>query len=280
MSTLSPSNSSSNIQGIPEKRDSKVIKAAAYWNNYIGEVTSKSKPPSNPKLMDKPKKIISAGIGERGLKELTSAFEQGKSNQQEDKFTLTRRNSKKLSVDSCNPGLRVNDAKSVFERKFQQTETPRLTRRASSTLERPSMSHTKDKSDMNFESGEGMLSVSKSDSPATRLDQQTSKSNSPPLQKEVSTKLENVIQSVTEPHPHQSKEDNFTDTKKQSEQAEKSLLEPTVTEQLVPKVIKKNEIKEKQPIKETNLKPKVEPASDSSPKPSTSPKPKVKKETL
>jgi hypothetical protein len=139
-STLSPSSSGSNIDSSKknsDKRDSKVIKAAAYWNNYIGEVTSKSKPPSNPKAYEKPKKIVSAGIGERGLKELTSAFEQGKPIQPEDKFTILRRNSKKMSIESCNPGLRVNDAKSVFEKKFQPIETPRLVRRASSSLEKP-----------------------------------------------------------------------------------------------------------------------------------------------
>ena len=139
-STISPANSSSSVNQKKgtEKRDSKVIKAAAYWNNYIGEVTSKARPPSNVKQLDKPKKIVTAGIGERGLKELTNAFEQGKPMVQEEKITLMRRNSKKMNVEPCNPGLRVNDAKSVFEKKFQQPiETPRLTRRGSSTLDKP-----------------------------------------------------------------------------------------------------------------------------------------------
>ncbi len=48
----------------PEKRDSKVIKAAQYWNNYIGEVLTKNKPPENPKSLEKPKKIVSAGVGQ------------------------------------------------------------------------------------------------------------------------------------------------------------------------------------------------------------------------
>ena len=192
-STLSPSSSNSNVNGSskrgPEKRDSKVIKAAAYWNNYIGEVTSKAKPPSNPKTMDKPKKIISAGIGERGLKELTSAFEQGKPiQQQEDKYTLTRRNSKKLNVESCNPGLRVNDAKSVFEKKFQQSETPRVSRRASSSLEKPRFNQTRDenmKTNPDSENSDGTLSPSKSDSPLKQSNVEeaeisTAKSKSPP----------------------------------------------------------------------------------------------------
>merc|ERR1719158_2560398 len=45
-----------------------------------------------------------------------------------------------MSVESCNPGLRVNDAKSHFEKKAalqQPAETPRMTRRASGTLEKP-----------------------------------------------------------------------------------------------------------------------------------------------
>ena len=144
-STISTSNSNSKVDDpskkAGEKRDSKVIKAAAFWNNYIGEVNSK--PPSNPKLLDKPKKITSAGIGERGLKELTSAFEKGKPQQQDDKHSLHRRNSKKTNVESCNPGLRVHDAKSVFEKMIQQPPeaTPRMARRASSSLD-------KSKSDM------------------------------------------------------------------------------------------------------------------------------------
>ena len=146
-STISPANSSSSVNQKKgtEKRDSKVIKAAAYWNNYIGEVTSKARPPSNVKQLDKPKKIVSAGIGERGLKELTNAFEQGKPMVQEEKITLMRRNSKKMNVETCNPGLRVNDAKSVFEKKFQQPiETPRLTRRGSSTLDKPRYGQPRD----------------------------------------------------------------------------------------------------------------------------------------
>jgi hypothetical protein len=41
-----------------------VIKAAQYWNNYIGEVLTKNKPPENPKSLEKPKKIVSAGVGQ------------------------------------------------------------------------------------------------------------------------------------------------------------------------------------------------------------------------
>ena len=138
LALLSPSNSNSNIPGTPDKRDSKVIKAAAYWNNFIGEVTAKSRPPSNPKMMDKPKKIVSAGIGERGLKELTTAFEAGKPIDKDDKYTIIRRNSKKNTVEPCKPGLRVNEAKSQFEKKFAVPEpspTPSMRRRASGSLE-------------------------------------------------------------------------------------------------------------------------------------------------
>merc|ERR1719410_1458615 len=97
--------------------------------------------PSNPKLMDKPKKIVSAGIGERGLKDLTTAFESGKPIDKDDKYTIIRRNSKKGNVESCNPGLRVNEAKSQFEKKFMQqaepSPTPSMRRRASGTLDKP-----------------------------------------------------------------------------------------------------------------------------------------------
>jgi len=70
LATLSPSNSGGNIDpdSKEKSRDSKVIKAAAYWNNYIGEVKSKARPPANPKLMEKPKKIVSAGIGQKLLR--------------------------------------------------------------------------------------------------------------------------------------------------------------------------------------------------------------------
>ena len=81
-------------------------KAAQYWNNYIGEVISKSKPvhPDSVKSLvcllfsllvfiyllfylsnfllqnifisqEKPKKITSAGVGPRGLSALKSTFE-------------------------------------------------------------------------------------------------------------------------------------------------------------------------------------------------------------
>ena len=95
-----------------------------------------------PKATDKPKKIISAGIGEKGLKELTNAFETGKPIEPNDKFTLMRRNSKKISVDNCQPGLRVNDAKSVFEKK-NMPETPRVYRRSSVSSEKSKNSGSK-----------------------------------------------------------------------------------------------------------------------------------------
>ena len=104
----------------PDKRDSKVIKAAQYWNNYIGEVLVKNKPPENPKSLEKPKKIVSAGVGPKGYNELKNTFEQG----------LQRRNSKKIAVDSCLPGLRVTDALSAFEKK-NQPPTPVIYRKNS-----------------------------------------------------------------------------------------------------------------------------------------------------
>merc|ERR1719266_941876 len=74
---------------------------------------------------------------------MTKAFESGKPITEGDKFTLLRRNSK-MSVESINPGLRVNDAKSHFEKKAalqQPIETPRMTRRASGSLETPRTPH-------------------------------------------------------------------------------------------------------------------------------------------
>ena len=129
----------------PEKRDnrdSKVIKAAAYWNTFIGEVMDKKKPPDNVKSLEKPKKIVSAGVGPRGMENLKSAFEQNKLNQNVEEQSnvsnnsngaMQRRNSRKMApVEGCVPGLKVTDAKSVFEIKAQQTPTPVLYRRNSS----------------------------------------------------------------------------------------------------------------------------------------------------
>jgi len=117
---LSPLSPSSTSLTRPEKRDSKVIKAAQYWNNYIGEVLVKNKPPENPKSLEKPKKIVSAGVGQKGYNDLKNTFEQG--------GNLQRRNSKKMTLDSCLPGLRVTDAKSAFERK-NQPPTPVIYRK-------------------------------------------------------------------------------------------------------------------------------------------------------
>ena len=272
-STLSPSSSGSTLDSNgkkgPEKRDSKVIKAAAYWNNYIGEVTSKAKPPSNPKMMDKPKKIISAGIGERGLKELTSAFEQGKSIQPEDKFTLLRRNSKKSNVDSCNPGLRVNDAKSVFEKKFQQTETPRLTRRGSSSLEKPKWGQPKEsnlKSNQENYNSDGGISPSKS----TDSEKSDRKESS---QKVVEISPESVAAKLQISEPSSTKEKKVETKKEQT-------LTPAVETITKIREDTKNNIPtdDSKPISEGGLKPSN--PTTAQPKPPTSPKPKVKKEDL
>jgi hypothetical protein len=126
----------------PEKRDnrdSKVIKAAQYWNNYIGEVLDKKKPPENVKSLEKPKKITSAGVGPKGYNDLKSAFEHARLAKTDEQTTTTtnfpgmqRRNSRKLTIDGCTPGLKVNDAKSVFELKNQPPTTPVIFRRNSS----------------------------------------------------------------------------------------------------------------------------------------------------
>ena len=133
----------------PEKRDnrdSKVIKAASYWNNYIGEVLDKKKPPENLKSLEKPKKISSAGIGNKGYNDIKSAFEFNKSGNPLSKTPeessssniagtfggMQRRNSRKIPVEGCNPGLKVSDAKSAFEQKTQPA-TPVIFRRNSST---------------------------------------------------------------------------------------------------------------------------------------------------
>lgn len=119
---------------LAENRDSKVIKAAAFWNNYIGEVISKAKPPDKEavRTLDKPKKIVSAGVGSRGLNDLKNRYENPKPKKiEEDKLAINRRNSKKLNLEGCSPGLKVNDAKSVFETKSQPPPTPSLFRRNS-----------------------------------------------------------------------------------------------------------------------------------------------------
>ena len=144
----------------PEKRDnrdSKVFKAAAYWNNHVSEVMEKKKLPDNVKSLEKPKKITSAGVGPRGYENLKSAFEQNRLNNNNSNGTnlanpddvnnnnngnnivsanggiMQRRNSRKIApVEGCTPGLKVTDAKSVFEMKSQQSPTPVLYRRNSS----------------------------------------------------------------------------------------------------------------------------------------------------
>ena len=132
LDSCSPGHSGTSLNKPGEKRDSKVIKAAAYWNNYIGEVIQKSKPPDNVKDMDKPKKIVSAGVGPRGMDHLKNTFESKKAPKTSDeKLAIMRRNSKKLNLEGCTPGLRVNDAKSVFETKSQPPATPTILRRNS-----------------------------------------------------------------------------------------------------------------------------------------------------
>jgi hypothetical protein len=256
MSTLSPSSSGSNIGPQEKSRDSKVIKAAAYWNNYIGEEGRKARPPANPKTMEKPRKIVSAGIGENAMKDMTKAFEAGKPITEGDKFTLLRRNSKKMSVESCNPGLRVNDAKSHFEKKaalsLQQTaETPRMTRRASGTLEKPKSSRD--------ESGTKSLlepspAVSKSPSP--------SKSESVLVPTKTKSKSKSPTPKTEPVH--------VPDLKKEAEPRPKSEVVRNAV--AVPP--------SQQPLEpEGSLKPQVEPVLIQ-PKPPTSPKPKVRKEEL
>ena len=133
LQSSSPGGSSSSIQK-PNQRDSKVIKAAQYWNNFIGDMGTKTKPVETTKIVEKPKKITSAGVGQKGYNNLKEAFEQ--KNKKEpvvapEKFGIQRRNSKKLSIDGCQPGLRVNDALSVFESKNNQPSTPVIYRRNS-----------------------------------------------------------------------------------------------------------------------------------------------------
>ncbi len=115
--------------------ESKVGKAAQFWNNYIGDVIKKSKPPENVKSLEKPKKIVSAGVGSRGMNDLKKAFEGGKGvnskRTQDEKLAIMRRNSKKLNLEGCTPGLKVTDAKSVFESKKLQPTTPAILRRNS-----------------------------------------------------------------------------------------------------------------------------------------------------
>ena len=147
LSTASPNNSGAGIhqqaQQAPkpgEKRDSKVIKAAQYWNNFIGEVMVKNKPPENPKNLEKPRKITSAGVGQKGYNDLKTAFEKKHqqthaneaNNGNEKSGGFQRRNSKKMVVEGCQPGLRVTDAKNVFEMK-NQPSTPVIYRRNSVT---------------------------------------------------------------------------------------------------------------------------------------------------
>ena len=275
-STLSPSSSGSNVETVakkgPDKRDSKVIKAAAYWNNYIGEVKSKSKPPSNPKMMEKPKKITSAGIGERGLKELTSAFEHGKPIQNDDKFTILRRNSKKMNVESCNPGLRVNDAKSVFEKKFQQTEqTPRLGRRASSTLEKPKLNQSKDNILSDFAgNNKTECEIVSPQNPTIEVPKKSkskSKSKSPlPVSdpKKITPKDEKHDLHLKCTLETKSSEKEFVNVEK-----DKTPIPNVVATTLPPKDSKEVD---------KNLKPEI--PTQPQPKPPTSPKPKVKKEDL
>jgi len=269
MSTLSPSNSSSNVQGIPEKRDSKVIKAAAYWNNYIGEVTSKAKPPSNPKSMEKPKKIVSAGIGEKGLRELTSAFETGKPIDKDDKLTLMRRNSKKMSVETCNPGLRVNDAKSHFEKKFQQPpETPRMTRRASGSLEKPRWGA---REDSNGKSSDTSKSPSPTKSEKTMSlpqplpkSKSTSKSERPgEIDSEILSKTEETIDS-------KSQKEVVRNTVVNDSKKPPCLSEP----QQVGNEAVLNQVTEASASSNSLA------VAKDQPKPPTSPKPKVRKEEL
>uniref|UniRef100_A0A0K2VA38 Protein kinase domain-containing protein n=2 Tax=Lepeophtheirus salmonis TaxID=72036 RepID=A0A0K2VA38_LEPSM len=107
-----------------ENRDSKVIKAAQYWNNFIGDVISKSKSSDGAKGQPKPKKIVSAGVGLKGMNELKTTFENSKE-------PTEKRSARKSSVGGCNPGLKVTDAKNVFEIKAQQPPTPVIYRRNS-----------------------------------------------------------------------------------------------------------------------------------------------------
>ena len=260
MAQLSPSNSGSNIGPQDKSRDSKVNKAAQYWNNYIGEVKSKSRPPANPKLMEKPKKITSAGIGENALKDMQKAFESGKPITDGDKFTLLRRNSKKISaVESCNPGLRVNDAKSHFEKKaaqLQPVETPRMTRRASGTLDKPKLSRE-----------EGGTKSLLEPSPANA--QMSSKSPSPQDNIIVPSKSRSKSKSPA------SKTENIADPKKEAEvKAEPVVQRNTIVPISPPSII------EPEVVQKPHLELAVSKELPDLPKPPTSPKPKVRKEEL
>ena len=95
-------------------------------------------------MQEKPKKITSAGVGPRGLSALKSTFENKNSSskkgkvESEERAPITRRNSKKLQLEGCTPGLRVNDAASVFEKKAAQPPTPSIFRRNSTNSNSPS----------------------------------------------------------------------------------------------------------------------------------------------
>jgi hypothetical protein len=138
---------------LSKEKESKVTKAAQYWNNYIGEQIQKSKPVSadNVKSLEKPKKIVSAGVGPRGLDALKNTFEKGKKGKDgnEEKLAITRRNSKKLNLEGCTPGLRVTDATSVFEKKSSLPATPSIFRRNSTNSGQPSKWQQKEESTNN-----------------------------------------------------------------------------------------------------------------------------------
>ena len=263
MAALSPSNSGSNIGPQEKSRDSKVIKAAAYWNNYIGEVKSKARPPANPKTMEKPKKIVSAGIGENAMKDMTKAFESGKPITEGDKFTLLRRNSKKMSVESINPGLRVNDAKSHFEKKAalqQPIETPRMTRRASGSLETPRTPHRS-----RDESGESKSLLE----PAPITIESLSKSPSPSKSESVLVAPKPKSKSKS-PAPSSNQ---IAPTKKEAEIKLKQEVQRNTVAAPPPVMISEPELNQKPP-------PEIPTVKEQQPKPPTSPKPKVRKEEL
>ena len=257
LSLLSPSNSGSNIPGTPEKRDSKVIKAAAYWNNFIGEVTAKSRPPSNPKLMEKPKKIVSAGIGEKGLKDLTTAFESGKPIEKDDKYTILRRNSKKSSnVESCNPGLRVNEAKSQFEKKFMQqaepSPTPSMRRRASGTLDKPETPTPKNSD------------VSKSPSP---IKAEKAMTLPQPLNKQKSPELDTLTK--------------MPETPKLAVKSKQEIQRNTIVNDVTNNLHERSKEQENESKRQdVSFKQESLTLSKDQPKPPTSPKPKIRKEEL
>ena len=264
MSQLSPSSSGSNI-GPDKSRDSKVIKAAAYWNNYIGEKKSQAKPPANPKTLEKPKKIISAGIGENAMKDMTKAFESGKPIAEGDKFTLLRRNSKKMSVESINPGLRVNDAKSHFEKKAalqQPIETPRMTRRASGTLDKPKLSREENGT-------KSLLEPNPSNSANTSKSPSPSRCEIPP------TKQESISKSPT-PKTDVLKE---SDINKDAEAKTKTEVQrnAVAVSPALPVTVADPEPKLKLQVENIH---NPTSSKEQQPKPPTSPKPKVRKEEL